>query len=313
MPLVSILIPCFNAAPWLRETLASALSQSWPQKEIILVDDGSTDNSLSIAREYELKGIRVLSQYNQGASVARNTALLSCKGEYIQYLDADDLLATDKISRQMRLAQQVGPDYALCSTWSRFKKDITDADFPPQLLCKDATPVDWMVTKLEHNAMMHPAAWLISRALIEKAGPWDIARSPDDDGEYFTRVVLSSRGVRFCPEAVSYYRSGLPHSLSRSKTDAAWSAVFTSLEQTTNRLCAAEDSPLTRHACATAFQRFIYDAYPRAKVCRSRATAQVVRLGGSDLRPEHGPRFRFLSTFFGWRLTKRLRLLARSS
>jgi hypothetical protein len=156
--------------------------------------------------------------------------------------------------------------------------------------------------------MMHPAAWLISKLLADKAGPWVETRSPDDDGEYFTRVVLASQGVVFCREAISYYRSGLPDSLSRAKSDHAWAAAFGSLELATKSLRQIEDSTRTRHACATAFQRFIFEAYPRATACRHRAKQYVAALGGSALQPEGGPKFQLVRHLLGWRLARRLLL-----
>src|ERR1700722_15492058 len=100
-PLVSILIPAYNADRWIAETIRSAVNQTWERKEIIIVDDGSTDETLAVARQFESMLVRVVSQKNQGAASARNRAFsLSC-GDYIQWLDADDLLAPDKVSRQM--------------------------------------------------------------------------------------------------------------------------------------------------------------------------------------------------------------------
>jgi glycosyltransferase involved in cell wall biosynthesis len=305
-PSVSILIPCYNAAPWLAETLDSALAQTWPEKEIILVDDGSRDDSLAIARSYETRGVRVIKQTNRGASAARNRALQEARGDYLQFLDADDLLAPAKITHQMKLAGNIGSEHALCATWSRFTKSISDADFTPQRLCTDSAPVDWVVEKFECNAMMHPAAWLIPRILADRAGPWVETRSPDDDGEYFIRVVLASKGVRFCREAISYYRSYLPDSLSRAKSDESWAASFGSLQLAEKNLRAAEDSSRTRHACATAFQRYIYESYPRARACRLHARKYVATLGGSDLEPEGGPKFQLARRLFGWRLARRL-------
>src|ERR1700741_4422028 len=100
-PLVSILIPAFNASEYIADTIRSALAQSWPRKEIIVVDDGSTDATLPIARGFRSREVSVLTQPNQGAATARNTALSRCQGDVIQWLDADDLLAPDKIARQM--------------------------------------------------------------------------------------------------------------------------------------------------------------------------------------------------------------------
>ena len=105
-PLVSILIPAYNAQAWISDTLRSALAQTWEPKEIIVVDDGSTDRTLAIARRFESSQLRVVSQKNQGAAAARNTAYSLSKGDFIQYLDADDLMAPDKIARQM---EALGP------------------------------------------------------------------------------------------------------------------------------------------------------------------------------------------------------------
>ena len=96
-PLVSILIPAYNASEWVADALRSALAQTWERKEIVVVDDGSSDKTLSIARLFESDSVRVFTQANQGAAAARNQAFLLSKGDYIQWLDADDLLAPDKI------------------------------------------------------------------------------------------------------------------------------------------------------------------------------------------------------------------------
>src|SRR5271166_5822373 len=97
-PLVSVLIPAFNAQAWIGDTLESAVSQTWPQKEIIVVNDGSTDQTLASVQRFESAGVRVITQENQGAAAARNKAFSLCQGDYVQWLDADDLLAPDKIA-----------------------------------------------------------------------------------------------------------------------------------------------------------------------------------------------------------------------
>src|ERR1700675_2171159 len=90
-PLVSILIPAFNAQEWIGDTLRSALAQTWANKEIIVVDDGSRDQTAAAARKFEADGVRVVTQKNQGAAASRNNAFALCHGDYIQWLDADDL------------------------------------------------------------------------------------------------------------------------------------------------------------------------------------------------------------------------------
>ena len=100
--LVSIIIPAYNAECWISNTILSALSQTWPKKEIIIVDDGSTDNTLTAARRFESEILKVVAQQNKGASAARNKGLRFAQGNYIQWLDADDILAPDKISHQLK-------------------------------------------------------------------------------------------------------------------------------------------------------------------------------------------------------------------
>ncbi|MEY4916996.1 MAG: hypothetical protein RL616_909 [Verrucomicrobiota bacterium] len=100
-PLVSILIPAYNSEQWLADTLRSALAQTWANKEIIVVDDGSRDGTLALARSFESLGVKVATQNNSGASAARNHAFRLSQGEFIQWLDADDLLAPGKITSQM--------------------------------------------------------------------------------------------------------------------------------------------------------------------------------------------------------------------
>src|SRR4051794_10911248 len=100
-PLVSILIPAFNAEEWIADTLASAVAQTWPNKEIIVVDDGSKDGTIDVVKRFARQGVTLVTQPNQGAAAARNTAFSASKGEYIQWLDADDLLGANKLSLQV--------------------------------------------------------------------------------------------------------------------------------------------------------------------------------------------------------------------
>ena len=99
--LVSILIPAYNADQWVANTIRSALNQTWREKEIIVVDDGSTDRTLEIARKFESKSVKVVTQENCGASAARNRAYSQSQGDFIQWLDADDLLHSRKIEAQL--------------------------------------------------------------------------------------------------------------------------------------------------------------------------------------------------------------------
>src|SRR5262249_10572299 len=134
-PLVSILIPAYNAQEWIADTLRSAIAQTWPRKEIIVVDDGSKDQTIAVARQLEGQGVRVIPQKNSGAAASRNTAFSHCQGDYIQWLDADDLLAPDKISSQMQLLERgVGKNTLLSGGFAKFMYRWHTAQFVPTTL-----------------------------------------------------------------------------------------------------------------------------------------------------------------------------------
>lgn len=306
-PLVSIIVPCHNAAPWLAQSLESALAQTHPAIEVLVVDDGSTDDSLTIARRFGPRGVQVVSQANRGASAARNHGLRLARGDFVQFLDADDLLAPDKIATQLGSLAPGDAGTLLSGTWARFHASPAEAVFRPEPLATDLLPVDFLIRKFTLHAMVHPAAWLVSRPLIAAAGGWDERLSLDDDGEYFARVALAARTIRYCATALSYYRSRLPGSLSRSRSDRAWASAFLAAELAVQHLLAREDSPRTRAAAADYLQRLVFEAYPHRRDDRHRVEARMRELGGSRVQFEAGPRFHLVARLLGWRLAKRLR------
>ena len=119
-PTVSVVVPCYNGARFLRETLASALAQPHAVLEIIVVDDGSTDDSAAIAESFG-PPVRVIRQANQGESVARNRGIDEAKGDWIAFLDADDVWVPEKTERQ--LAAVAGDVRACCAGYFQFDQD----------------------------------------------------------------------------------------------------------------------------------------------------------------------------------------------
>ena len=205
-PVVSVLICAYNAEKTIAETLQSALAQTWQRTEIIVLDDGSTDRTAEVVRRF--KGVRLLSTENQGFSRAQNHIIGHSHGDYIQYLDADDLLAPDKIERQLgTLRKGDSRRVLLSSSWARFYYRTRSARFVHSSLCEDLVPVEWILRKLGENLHMQNATWLVSRELVDTAGDWDTRLHYDQDGEYFCRVLLASEGTRFVPGTGIYYRA----------------------------------------------------------------------------------------------------------
>jgi glycosyltransferase involved in cell wall biosynthesis len=264
-PLVSILIPAYNAEPWIPDAIKSAIRQTWPHKEIIVVDDGSTDGTLAVASKFTRNGVTVTSQKNRGASAARNHAYSLCRGDYIQWHDADDVLAPDKISRQLEFAQaSKNPFLLLSAEWGRFLYRIQNAKFIPSALWQDLAPIEWLLRKMTLNVWMQPGSWLVSRELSEAAGPWDERLSFDDDGEYFCRVILKSQGVPFVPGAKTFYRATGPGSLSTvDNSDKKLESAWLSTRLHIHYLRQLEMSERTRKAALTFLQTWfsMFDPY----------------------------------------------------
>jgi len=305
-PLVSVLIPCHNAAAWLRATLESVLAQTWPHREIIVVDDGSTDNSAAIARSYADRGVTVIAQPNRGQSAAFNTALRAARGDFYEFLDADDLLAPDKLEHQVRRLQQDGADCVASGAWTRFVQELDTAVFKPEPVWRDLAPADWLVSSWMGGGMMHGAAWLVPRSVADRAGPWSEDLSLINDLDFFTRLLLRARRVLFVPEARTYYRSGLTTNAASQRSPAAMRSGYEALRRSREALLAAENSPRTRLAAATALQRFIFSTYPDGPEYVAEAERTVAELGGASLHAEGGRAFLFLSKLIGWKRARRL-------
>ena len=288
--LVSILVPAFNAERWIRDTMLSAINQTWPNKELIVVDDGSTDNTFKVAKQLESTNVKVITQHNTGACGARNNALQIAQGDYIQWLDADDLLDPNKITLQLR-RKDGGRDSRtfLTAAWGSFFFCTNRAHFRQDALWRDMAPIDWITTKFAENVWMNPTAWLVSRRLTDLAGPWDgrLSLSGDDDGEYVCRVVGASEGVRFIPEARCYYRIGNVGSLNweMGRSDKRLESLLLSLELSVKHLRSLEDSDRTRAACLKLLETWLPLYYAEKPELSQRLNALALQLGGTLGQP----------------------------
>ena len=309
-PLVSILIPAYNSQPWIAETIRSALGQTWPNKEIIVVDDGSTDRTLRKAQQFEAKGVRVVTQPNQGAAAARNTALSLSSGDYIQWLDADDLLSPHKITHQMEQAERAKDRWILfSSSWGSFRYRPSKAKFTPTPLWCDLAPTEWLTRKWEGNWHVQTATWLVSRELTEAAGPWDIRLLVDDDGEYFARVIDFSSGIRFIPQSRVYYRITPSSRLSHiGRSDKKMEAQLLAMKLQIRYLRAREDSDRVRAACVTCLQDWLPNFYPNRPDLVQEAQQLAASLGGRLSLPKASWKFAWIEKLFGFAAAKHTQL-----
>ena len=309
--LVSVLIPCYNAERWIAETLESVLAQTWPNLEIIVVDDGSSDNSLEIAKRYESTNIKVIKQENNGASSARNRALRESGGDYIQYLDADDLLSPEKIKEQILMLREQPQGMLAVSGTVHFRNDENPRDgiLEDSWPMEDSNdPLEWLLRLYGadgHGGMVHPAAWLIPRQLANAAGTWDERLSTDDDGEYFARVVMKSKGIRKSKSGCSYYRKHQGTSLSGGASEKHQLSALRSLDLKTQLIFEYTDTIRARKALARCYMERAMIAYPKYPKVTEIALEKVNLLGGCDCRlPLGGWKIEIVRSLFGWKIAR---------
>ena len=310
-PLVSILIPAYNAEEFIADAIRSAIAQTWRHKEIIVVDDQSTDGTAEVARGFASKNVVVVSKENQGAAAARNLAFQLSQGEYIQWLDADDLLAPDKIERQFAaLCEGDGERTLLSSSWAPFYYRTKRARFIPTSLWQDLTPVEWLLRKMGEGQYMQTATWLTSRKLAEAAGPWDLRLLSDDDGEYFCRVLLASEGTRFSPEARVYYR-GTPSGRRLSqigRSDKKKDAMVISMKLHIQYLRSLEESERVQKACLAYMQHWYVNFYPERPDLMAELKALALELGRRLEEPRLRWKYAWIKPILGFNAAKRAQM-----
>lgn len=305
-PTVSVLIPSYNSERWIAQTLDSVLAQSYRALEIIVADDGSNDRSVEIIERYAARGVRLLTVPHAGAAAARNAAYRACTGDLIQFLDADDLLSANKIETQVQRLMCEPESVAICQ-WGRFEHDPSQVRLDPSGAWQDSAPADWLVETWQRGGgMLFPAMWLVPRAIIERAGLWREDLSLNDDGEFFTRVVLASHRVLFCGDATAYYRSGIVGSLSSARSDKAWRSGYAAIESSLQNALKAEDSERMRRCGAIMWQTYAHAAYPYQAALANDALRNARKLHPVSLQPDGGRTFRWASALLGWKTARTL-------
>jgi glycosyltransferase involved in cell wall biosynthesis len=199
--LVSILIPCHNAERWIAQCIETALAQTWPEKEVVVVDDGSTDGSLAIIRSFG-DGIRWESGPNRGGNFTRNRLLELSSGEWLQYLDADDYLYPEKVARQITFLHE-HPE--------------TDVVFGPVTLehwsavgaRRELLPIPephdpWVL--LARWCLPQTGAPLWRRQSIVDAGGWKNDQHCCQEHELYLRLLMHDARFKYCPHSGAIYR-----------------------------------------------------------------------------------------------------------
>ena len=257
--LVSILIPCYNSERFILDSINSLLKQDYENIEIIIVDDGSTDESLRIAESINDIRVHVYSQSNSGACVARNFAFEKCHGDYIMYFDADDLINKSYVSSLVKCLRDANDLSIATGEWDRFRTDLSEASFRKLSVYKDYDcGFNLLLDMWNTGEMLTCSSYLVPRKLIEIVGGWDESVLKNQDGEFFSRILMTADKVYHTADAKFYYRTGEYLSVSKASSKAKVASMLDTFISYRKNALAIEDSERVRKALAVNFTLFLY-------------------------------------------------------
>jgi len=205
MPTISVIIPNYNRAKLIGHTIENILSQTLKPIEIIVVDDGSTDNSVDVIRSFGSK-VTLICQANQGPGTARNAGMKIAKGDYIQFFDSDDLCSLNKLESQAKALEASGGDMAY-SPWVkvyidsgqvRFENHVIQQKSLPQHAC----PLVWF---LRGWSIVFQTC-MFRHTFIKKMGGYRTDLMPTEDSELLFRMLLDHAKLKFVPDCLVLYR-----------------------------------------------------------------------------------------------------------
>ena len=300
MTKVSIIIPLYNSEAYIAQTIDSCLAQTHRDIEIIVAENGSTDKSYQIVKSIDDKRLSVFQILKSNAAAARNYGYHKATGTYIIFLDADDVMASNKIELQLKALSKKPKGWIASCAWAKFKINTKDAVISPQKVWAIQNPIDWCLQSWMGEGMMIPGCWLIPKPIIDKAGLWDERLSLHDDGEFMCRVLLASKGNVFVENTVVYYRQ-VASSLSRQNQSyrAAKSALEV-CESYRKQVLFVKDGPRVRQALVNNYRRFMYEFHPKHKDLLQQARQSIQTLDVKNLPLIGGENFKKLTKIVGF-------------
>jgi glycosyltransferase involved in cell wall biosynthesis len=201
------LIPCYNAGPWIAECIQSALDQTYPNKEVVVVDDGSTDNSLEVIRGFGER-IRLETGPNRGGNVARNRLVKLSQGEWLEFLDADDFILPQKIEKQLTLLEACPRLDVVYSPTRLFYPENGEE-------VVSAVEDEDVFANYFRWAHFSTTSLLLRKEAVESVGGWKEDQPVCQEHELILRLLLSGKEFAIMPEALGINRMQYTNSVSR--------------------------------------------------------------------------------------------------
>lgn len=305
--LVSVIIPCYNAEQYVEEMLQSVLAQTYENLEIILINDGCTDQTVEALSKFVDPRLRIIHQKNKGTNAARNRGVVESHGDYLMFLDADDLLHKDKIAEQLMYVEDHGERAIYSGCWMRFRSTIHNASLKRNPLFKSfSDPIDFTCTMWQTQSMMQPGVWLIHKSLIEKAGKWSEDLWSDDDGDFIVKLLCHSQKVVYCEKSILYYRTGHQGQKSTGNSLQQLNSRYKAALLQTQTLLKHENSTRTRKAAAARWKHRAFELLLYSIPLGNKALRNCKQLGGSEISFQKTPTLNRVAQLIGIVYARRL-------
>ena len=210
-PLVSVVMPAYNARPFIEEAIRSVLNQDYPNIELVVVDDGSRDGTPEAAEQFDVR-VKVLRQRNAGPAAARNRGIAAAGGDFIAFLDADDVWFPGKVSMQVQYLQghpDVGVVFGGFLRWYPQPDGSFLAAPAPVNLGSPLKLVPghsgWIYKDILLDSVICIITAMVRRSVIEKVGTFDESLRTGEDYDFWLRVSRQFRAAEF-DRTLAYYR-----------------------------------------------------------------------------------------------------------
>lgn len=304
-PLVSILIPSYNATQYIEETINRALSQTYSNIELVIVDDHSTDNSLEIAKKFSSEKVHIYTNPKKGGNSARNYAFEMCKGEYIKFMDADDYCSYDMIEKQMERILKDGDKDTLIFSPVKMLYPDGRLFLPPRDIDKDYIPgIELLIDIWRGKGWNCPHCHLIHRDLFIKSGGWNENIIKNQDGEFFARVAAKASKSLFVNDVFAIWKqtgTGVSSQISLK----AQESMLQTYDIISHLILNYKDNEENRYKCARYIGGFVYRFYPQIEPIIPKVYEILDYLNQPLILPKR--RFlKLLRCLFGWKIALRL-------
>jgi glycosyltransferase involved in cell wall biosynthesis len=308
-PLISVIIPVYNCEKYIYNSISSVLGQTFKDFELIIVNDGSEDNSLEIINQFNDLRMSVYSKSNEGQCKTLNYGLTKSKGKYIKYLDSDDLMNESHLELLINTVENYAKpddDLLYISEFQRFSSENKLWPKTNRSEWSDNSPYNFLIKALSNEFDMLPAwQWLIPISVIKKTGNWNEALGLGNDFDYSVRLILNSSRIVFCPGSIIYYRTGLDKNMSSNLSSSTILSVLESSRIAITNILGRYNSVEIRQLCAQKLLRWLHDYLPfiNSKLIKE-VESEIFYLSGNYKYKYTSYKMKYFSMLFGWKFSR---------